>query len=84
MSDLAETILAEIRALRAEVACLKAPAKESLAMSRKEAAELAGCKSSSAFQRFTEAAKLKPYRQGKYRRADVINAINRLSIAASK
>ena len=71
-----DLILAKISAIEA-----RAPA-ESISLSAKEAAQLAGCKSLSAFYRFAEAAELKAYRQGKYRRADVVAAINRMSLKA--
>ncbi len=71
-----DLLLAKVSAIEAAQA-----APEKLSLNTAEAMELAGIKSRSAFHRFRAAAKLKAYRPGKYRRSDVIAAINRLAVA---
>ena len=86
MSDEAtRLILDELIAIRADIARLGliGAGKEKLCLNSAEAMELVELKSRSAFCRFAKAAKLKAYRQGKYRRADVVAAINRMSLKAS-
>ncbi len=76
-------ILDELIAIRSEIARigLVSASEQKLSLNTAEAMELAGIKSRSAFHRFRTAAKLKAYRPGKYRRSDVIAAINRLAVA---
>lgn len=74
-----DLLLAKVTALEAGQA---SPAKLSLSVA--DAMELADAKSRSAFHRFCVASKLKSYRAGKYRRADVIDAINRMAATARR